>query len=809
MKVNVSFLESTLNAKYFGADLDFEIQDVSIDSRSLINREGVLFFAIKGRFNDAHDFIPELIARGVKYFVVQYIPEECKEKAQFFVVEDVLKAFQEFAAYYRTLFNFPIIGITGSNGKTIVKEWLGFLLHDKYAVIKSPKSYNSQVGVPLSVIGINQQHNLGIFEAGISTRDEMAVLQSIISPSIGILTNIGTAHNEGFHSIDEKIQEKLKLFSNSNIVLLPNDSRVLNAAKHLNQLVWGFEETCDFYFKRLDEDLYEVRYKSQVFTIKYPFTDEASVNNISICIATLLHLGVENSFIQNKIPLLPSINMRLQVKKGKNNTTLIDDSYASDYQSLKIALDVLEQQKTSLKKTLIISDILQSGFEDEVLYKKVAHLIQHNHINKVIGVGSTISKYLPDYISGTFFETTSEFLAQYNFNAFTDETILIKGSRVFSFERIVEELEEKTHETVLEINLDKITHNYNFYQSRIEASTKMMVMIKAFGYGNGSYEIAKQLEHLQVDYLGVAFADEGVQLRKSGITSKIMVMNPEISAFSQMITYNLEPEIYSLAELKAFVEILEERDAKYYPIHIKLNTGMNRLGFKENDFEALLAFLQKHDEVKVSSIFSHLSTSDMPEMHHFTQMQFDKFHQWTQRLILHLGYKPLLHILNTSGIFNYPQYQYDMVRVGIGLYGVGNSIEEQKYLQPVSQLKTVVLQVTAIKSQDSVGYGRRFVSNKDTHIATIPIGYADGIRRSYGNGLGEVVINDKRYSIVGSICMDMLMVDIGDDSVQIGDIVEVFGNEISLQEIANKWQTIPYEVMTSISQRVKRVYYKE
>src|SRR5690554_6460942 len=809
MKVNAADLQKLLNAQYFGSASDFELQDVSIDSRSLKNTEEVLFFAIQGTFHDAHQFIPELIDRGVRQFVVQYIPEKVKEQAQFFVVENVLQSFQQFAAYYRSLFTFPVIGITGSNGKTIVKEWLNFLLSETFDIIKSPKSYNSQVGVPISVIGINERHNLGIFEAGISTRNEMKVLGEIIRPTFGILTNIGSAHDEGFLSKEEKIKEKLLLFNDTETVLIPNDADVIAQLKNQKHLVWGFESSCDFYFESLENGQYLVNYQNQSFEVIYPFTDKASVYNISTCIAALLHFGIKTEIIQQKIPLLPSINMRLQVKNGKNNCTLIDDSYASDYQSLKIAFDVLEQQKTHQNKTVILSDILQSGFADEVLYEKIALLIQQNGIDKIIGIGSTISKYLPKHLPGTFFETTNEFLEHYNLTSFADESILIKGSRVFSFERIVGELEEKTHETVLEINLDHIIHNFNFYRSKIKTSTKIMVMLKAFGYGNGSYEIAKQLQHLKVDYLGVAFADEGILLRKSGIQTPIVVMNPEKNAFSSMVHYDLQPEIYSLSELKSFAQCLHMSDLKNYPIHLKLNTGMNRLGFAENDFDSLIDFLKQHNEIKVASIFSHLATSDQPKLNEFTENQFQKFQKWSEKIMTTLDYRPLLHILNTSGIHNHTYYQYDMVRLGIGLYGIANSEEENKQLRNVSKLKSIVLQINEIKKGDAVGYGRAFVAEKTTRTATIPIGYADGIRRSYGNGIGKVHIKGKNYPIIGSICMDMLMIDIENELINEGDEVEIFGENISIQELAKKWETIPYEVMTSISQRVKRVFYKE
>lgn len=811
MKLQTATLCKLIDGFYQGKETEFILQDVSIDSRSQKNTAGVLFFAIKGKFHDAYQFIPELVEKGVTHFVVTKIPENYSnnDSLHFFVVKNVLKAFQKLAAYYRSLFPIPVIAITGSNGKTIVKEWLNFLLTDRFNIIKSPKSYNSQVGVPLSIFGINHDHNFGIFEAGISTTNEMKNLQSIILPSIGILTNIGDAHSEGFSSTTEKIKEKLLLFENVKKLLIPNEKQIIALANNIPIITWGDTPDSNIYFEKIIDNTFKVHFKNNYFKIEIPFTDKASLYNAKICIACALYLKLPNDEIVKKIKELPAENQRLQIKNGINNSLLIDDSYSSDYQSLKIAFDVLEQQKIHQTKTVILSDILQSGWKDEELYKKIASIIKNYQISHVIGIGKRISKHLPNYCTGVFFDTTADFLQHYNIESFAHQTILIKGSRMFSFEKIVEELEEKTHETVLEVNLDAITHNYNFYKSFLNPTTKVMVMIKAFGYGHGSYEIAKQLQHLQVDYLGVAFADEGVLLRKMGIHCPIIVMNPEKSAFSKMIHYQLEPEIYSIEALKSFVNCLQKQELNHYPIHLKINTGMNRLGFTTEQIPELMLYLAKYKEIKIASIFSHLAASDIAEMTDFTLKQIHTFKQNADAITNQLQYKPLLHILNTSGIYNFSEYQMDMVRLGIGLYGIGNNINEQKQLETVSKLKTIVLQINEIRKNESVGYSRNFVTQKATKIATIPIGYADGIRRLYGNGIGTVFIKGKNYPIVGSICMDMLMIDIGYDKIEIGDEVEIFGKNITIYEIAKKWNTIPYEIMTAISQRVKRVYFKE
>lgn len=808
MKITTDELCAVLNGTANTPNIEIEVSDISIDSRSLRNAQNTLFFALKGVNHNAHEYIKDLYEKGVRFFVVsEDVP--VLEGAVFIKVHNSLHALQDFVAFYRNTYHFPVIGITGSNGKTIVKEWLNQLLSPTFNIIKSPKSYNSQVGVPLSVIAINDEHNLGIFEAGISQPNEMVYLEKVIRPTIGVLTNIGSAHNEGFSSKEEKLKEKLILFKDAEVLVSEKTELISDLRppkpKWFN---WSFTEDADVIFQKSGNAL-TVSYLGKNFTVQLPFTDLASIENTATCITVLLYMEIGTDYIINAIPQLHQVQMRLQIKKGNNDCLLIDDSYSSDYQSLKIALDFLEQQKTHQQKTVILSDIFQSGFPAEVLYDKVGQLLKQNHINRVIGIGERISTYLTNIHQFQSYPDTETFLSDFNLKSFRNETLLIKGSRSFEFEKIVAELEEKTHETVLEINLDAISHNLNFYKSKLDPSTKIMVMVKAFGYGNGSYEIAKLLAHHQVAYLGVAFADEGVELRKAGIRIPIIVMNPENSAFSTMIAYQLEPEIYNITELQTFLKIAEAQNLYEYPVHLKLNTGMNRLGFNEKDFPKLITILEHTKTIHIASMFSHLATSDMPGEKAFTLNQIHTFRKWASYLKDALKINPVLHILNTSGIYNFSEYQMDMVRLGVGLYGAGNDETEDAQLQNVATLKTVVLQINEIKAGESVGYGRRFIADRDSRIATIPIGYADGLRRSYGNGKGSVLINGKRAPIIGSICMDMLMVDCTDIDIKTGDEVIIFGNDLRITEVARIWETIPYEVMTSISQRVKRIFYKE
>ena len=814
MILTIRNIVSIIKAQWVGQNETAIVDSISIDSRSLQNDENTLFFALYGPNHDGHLFIEELIAKGVSHFVVRKIPEGLELKAKFLIVEDTLDALQKFAAYYRSQFDFPIIGITGSNGKTIIKEWLNFLLSPDYNIIRSPKSYNSQVGVPLSILGINEKHNLGIFEAGISQMHEMDKLQKIIQPTIGILSNIGSAHDEGFSSVAEKIKEKLKLFISVNVLIL-NKNKTIYAFINpkIKQFSWcSDDKSADVFItkKNIGEvtELH-ITYREDTFPITIPFQDQASIENAIQCMMVMLYFGYNHKIIQTRMALLYPVEMRLKVKNGIYNCTLIDDSYSSDFQSLKIALDFLENQKQHKKKTLILSDIFQSGLGNEELYSLVSQLIISNKINRVIGIGETITQYKNKFINCITFKNVSDFTNAFEKLNFENETILIKGARNFHFEEIVSMLEEKTHETVLEINLNAISHNLTFYKSKLDPKTKMMVMVKAFGYGNGGFEIAKLLEHHKVDYLGVAFADEGISLKNAGIRVPIMVLNPETTSFTAIIQHHLEPEIYSVKGLKAFLKIAEQKKLKHFPIHIKIDTGMHRLGFEEENLDDLIQILKGNETVQIKSILSHMATSDDLNHDAFSKSQIALFEKLSTKIQTELNIKPILHILNTSGITNYPEAQYDMVRLGIGLYGISNDEEEQKELENVGTLKSVISQIRTIDKGESVGYGRKFMADRSTKVATIPIGYADGIRRSWGNGVGYVTINGKQAKIIGSICMDMLMVDVTDIDCKAGNTVIVFGENPTVPFMAKQLNTIPYEILTSISQRVKRVFFRE
>jgi alanine racemase len=813
LNLTINHIISFCKGVFHGKSTEFTVSHISIDSRSLQNGNNTLFFAIKGQNHDAHLYLEELIAKGVRYFVVEYIPEHLVEKANFIVVENSLKALQQTAIGYRKQFDFPFVGITGSNGKTIVKEWLNFLLSAKHLIVRNPKSYNSQVGVPLSILGIEGNYDLGIFEAGISLPNEMLYLENIIQPKFGILTTIGSAHDEGFPNREAKIKEKIKLFENCSDIFMEKNAEIEtllseNSLKH----TWSFsDESANlFVSKKNTKDTTELTFKNEAntFTVIVPFSDENSIENVITCVNFLLFLGEEIAFIQSRVAELYPIELRLQAKKGINNCLVIDDSYSVDYPSLKIALDFFEQQKLHDKKTIILSDIFTDGLAVETLYDQVKQLLSKNKIERIITIGETIGIQLNDLPNVISFATTQEFLQQFNTQSFQNETILVKGARGFNFHEIVVVLEEKNHETILEINLDAISHNLNFYKSKLKPETKIMVMVKAFGYGNGGYEIAKLLEHHKVDYLGVAFADEGIELRKAGIATPIMVLNPENSSFRAMIAYNLEPEIYSISGLQAFLKIAQQQNISHYPIHIKLDTGMHRLGFEPHLISELCSLLKNNNFIKVKSIFSHLAASDDLQFDTFTQLQFQRFDAMYSELEKVVPSKPIRHILNTSGIFNYADKQMEMVRLGIGLYGIGNSEQELQSLENVSTLKTIISQIRAVLPEESIGYSRRFRVSEKIKVATIPVGYADGIRRAWGNEKGFVTINNQKATILGSVCMDMMMVDVTNINCSEGDEVIVFGTNPKITEIATTTGTISYEILTGISQRVKRIFYK-
>lgn len=802
------------------------IRHLLIDSRKLTNIEGCLFFALVTRRNDGHKYITDLYQKGVRLFVVNHIPEhlESTEDVTFIVVKDTLKALQQLCSMHRKQFSIPVIGITGSNGKTIVKEWLAQLLGDDRNIIRSPKSYNSQVGVPLSVWQMNSNHELAIFEAGISEPDEMDKLQAMIQPTIGIFTNIGPAHDENFIHRDQKIAEKLKLFTKTEHFIYCSDHLEIKEKILKNELLrsipeftWGRKNGATLYLKNAEiqgkKTVLQAIFKDEEITVTIPFIDDASVENAMFCWSTMLLLGYQNEVISERISHLAPVAMRLELKEGINNCSIINDSYSSDIHSLSIALDFLNQQKQHPKRTVILSDILQSGRDENDLYQEVADLLTQKKINRIIGIGSSISRQIEKFkMEKEFYPSTDDFLRDFYLSGFSKETILLKGARVFTFEKISKALQQKAHETVLEINLNALIGNLNYFRSKLQPGVKLMAMVKAFSYGSGSFEIANALQFHQVDYLTVAYADEGVELRKAGITMPIMVMNPEEQSFDAILRYNLEPEIYSFRVLSILEkELLRTKSSqtKTVNIHIKLDTGMHRLGFEENQIGTLCGHLKENHSIIVKSVFSHLAGSDSIALDYFTREQSDALVQMTEKIEKEIGYKPIRHILNSAGISRFPDKQFEMVRLGIGLYGIGWNESEQRFLQQVSSLKTVISQIKVIPKDDTIGYSRRWLASKEMTIGIIPIGYADGLSRKLSNGKGKVLINGAFAPIVGNICMDMCMVDITDIQAKENDEVVIFGEGYSITDLANDMDTIPYEVLTGISRRVKRIYYQE
>ncbi|MDR0844000.1 MAG: bifunctional UDP-N-acetylmuramoyl-tripeptide:D-alanyl-D-alanine ligase/alanine racemase [Tannerella sp.] len=822
MKYSIEEIATLIKAKYHTLNECF-IDHLLTDSRTLSYPESTIFFAIKTTRNDGHKYIPELYRLRVRNFVVtNFLPEfEAMGDANFLVVGDVLASLQKWVAYHRKKFQIPVIGITGSNGKTIVKELLYQLLHSDFNIVRSPRSYNSQLGVPLSVWQMNEKHTLGIFEAGISQPDEMAKLRRIIAPTIGIITNIGEAHQENFISSLQKGLEKVSLFSESEVIIYNADNEFIShllevACLSHKGLGWSRinSEAPVFVESVQKKDVStELRCTMMGITHTYeiPFTDDASIENVIHCISLMLYLKPSN--LRN-IPLfaaLEPVAMRLEVKDGVNHCLLINDTYNSDINSLDIALDFLQSRRGEqhLKSTVILSDILQSGMVPKSLYKKVAELFARKKVDRIIGIGRDLKEYGAAFkMESEFYLTTDEFIHSPSLKSFQNELVLLKGSRIFHFERITELLEKKVHETILEVNLDAIIHNYNYFRAKLRPDTKIVCMIKAFGYGVGSYELAKTLQEHRCDYLAVAVADEGEELRKEGISIPIMVMNPEFSSFNKLFEYQLEPEVYSFRLLDALVKETERCGITSFPIHIKIDTGMHRLGFQEKDIPELCERLRNQGGLPVRSVFSHLVGADSAEHDDFTREQIRKFTEAAETLEQGLGHPVLKHILNSAGIERFTEYQFDMVRPGIALYGV-SAIDELKDLQTVSSLKTTILEIQDVPAGDSVGYGRKSFVERDSRIAVIPIGYADGLNRLLSNGVGEVVVRGKRCPVIGNICMDICMIDVTDVDAQEGDVVTVFGNELPVNEIARKLNTIPYEILTSVSPRVKRIYYKE
>lgn len=775
-----------------------------IDSRTSL-QDSNLFFALKGRQFNAHEFIPDLIKRGVKHFVVNENYTIPTEEASYIKVKNVATAFQKMAIYHREKFDFPVIAITGSNAKTIVKEWLFQLLTKDYSLVKSPKSYNSQVGVPLSVFQIDLYHNLGIFEAGISTRGEMEKLELILQPDIGIFTNIGTAHDEGFSSIEEKLNEKLKLFENCNTIIYRKEHQNIH-----NQIQSEFPK------KVLKAwSLINGIFQLDEVQITLPETaNHLEKENLGHCIALLLYLGYSKENVEQKIKQIQPIQHRLQIVRGKFNSKLINDSYNNDFGGLKVALELARQQADGKPFTLLLSAFEQTGLSQQEIKTKLNTLLQPYDIEKFIGIGSFFKNCKANKVSygekEQFFASTEEFISTIKPEEFKNEIILIKGARSFRFETIVDYLRERSHDTVWEINLSAFTNNVQYFRSLLQENTRLMVMVKAFAYGTSAKEVARLLQYQKIDYLGVAYAEEGKALRKYGIKSPILVMNTSKDTFTTAVENNLEIETYSLRHLKQLIQFLQEHQMKKYPVHIKLDTGMHRLGFMPNEINELKHLIQNTNTLLIKGIFSHLSSADNENEIEFTLQQQNQFELMAEEIMTICENKPILHLLNSAGIVNQKLKQFDMVRLGIGAYGVSHNQAVQKQLVQVGSLKATISQLKTIKKGESVGYNRAFIAEKKTKIGIITIGYADGYDRRFGNGTGTMLIKGKVVHTVGEICMDMCMVDVSAiEKVNEGDEVVITSSELPITELAGQIKTIPYEILTNISARIPRRFIVE
>jgi alanine racemase len=835
MSYSIRAISEIVGGKLLQFHADDTIEHLLLDSRRLIFPDTSLFFALRGPRRDGDRFIEELYRRGVRNFVVSATPAPASmPEANIILVEDSLVALQQLAAWHRKQFSLPVIGITGSNGKTIVKEWLNQLLEDEYHIVRSPKSYNSQTGVALSVWQLQPVHGLAIFEAGISRRGEMSRLEPMIRPTIGIFTNIGEAHSEGFDSRAEKAAEKLKLFAGAEVLIYNSDQPDMvkaigqwkGAGAAARLFSWGSGSDADLQISKVEKDagwtIISARYAGADLSFSLPFTDSASIENALHCAAALLYLGLPADKIDIKLRELSPIAMRLELKSGINHCSIINDSYSADLSSLTIALDFLSQQQQHSRRTVILSDILESGRPDDQLYAEVARALEQKKVDRLIAIGGRIGANAPvfnEWFSGqsVFLSSVEEFRAGLHQLHFRDETILIKGARVFEFEDIDRLLTEKIHQTIMEVNLGAMAQNLRAYRQLLQPNTRMMAMVKAFGYGSGSFEIANLLQFHGVDYLGVAYADEGVVLRKGGIRMPIMVMNTENSSFDSLVQYNLEPVIYSFTLLHSFDRWLKKEGLTAFPVHIELETGMNRLGFRGDEIDQLMKVLPAA-AFKVRSVFSHFAASEEAQQDSFSLAQWAAYQKAADRLETILNYSFLRHIANSAAIVRLPQLQMDMVRLGIGLYGIDSADSHQLDLadfhqldlQEVSTLKTTIAQIKHLREGDTIGYNRRGIATAGTVIATVRIGYADGYSRRLGNGAGKMWVNGRLAPTIGVISMDMTMIDItGIPDVREGDEVIVFGKELSVKQLALWAETIPYEILTSVSQRVKRVYFEE
>ena len=861
MQYSIEKITTLIGARRIG-QTDAQIGWLLTDSRSLCFPEETLFFALTSARNDGHKYIPDLYRRGVRNFVVSKSPNpgDLETDANYLVVPSPLAALQRLAERHRDEFDIPIIGITGSNGKTMVKEWLYQLLLPSQKIVRSPRSYNSQIGVPLSVWLLNEQTEVGIFEAGISQPGEMSALRDIIQPTIGVLTSLGAPHQENFRSIEEKCMEKLELMHDTEAMVYCSDNDIVSRCIRRMQykgekIAWSRSDSnAPFFVKSVvtgnrkdyspssfllpPSSTITYIYQAEENTYTIPFIDEASIENSITCAAVALHLGLTPAQLADRMPRLEPVAMRLEVKQGQHGCILINDSYNSDINSLDIALDFMNRREVSspklgearrgLNKTLILSDIFQTGIIPETLYTQVSDLCLKRGIDKFIGIGPELSAQADriQIANKQFFADVNHFLASNAFNDLHDELILLKGARPFGFDKITEQLEQKVHETILEVNLNAVVENLNYYRSFLKPETKMVCMIKADAYGAGAVEIAKTLQDHRVDYLAVAVADEGVTLRKAGITANIMIMNPEMTAFKTMFDYDLEPEVYSFRLLDALIKAARKEGITGWPVHIKLDTGMHRLGFNVgyspllsrrgegwsdqrsfDEIDELIDRLKHQNAIIPRSVFSHFVGSDSDDFDAFSARQFELFEQGSQKLQSAFSHKILRHMDNSAGIEHFPERQMDMCRLGLGLYGVDP--RDNRMLSTVSTLKTTILQLRHVPAGDTVGYSRKGKIERDSVIAAIPIGYADGLNRHLGNRHGYCLVHDQKAEYVGNICMDVAMIDVTDIPCQEGDQVEIFGEHLPVTVLSDIIDTIPYEVLTAVSNRVKRVYFQD
>ncbi len=811
--------------KRFGAVNNQVVRHLLIDSRKLISPVDSIFFAIRTTSNDGHLYIDELYAKGVRLFVVSALPDTSQyPEATFFLTDDVVGVLQSIAASHRKLFSFPVIAITGSNGKTIVKEWLYHLLQPVVEIARSPRSFNSQLGVPLSIWQMGSQHQLAIIEAGISKKGEMSKLFDVIHPTIGLITNLGAAHAEGFATDAEKLEEKLKLFNEVQTLVYCKDHLLIHnyleghaALKSAKQLIsWGVDPTADILLKQVTQirhtSLLQVQYRGKAIAFEIPFVDRIAIENAMHCFALTVALDLDETVV-DRMKTLPSLSMRLEMKEGQHQSILINDSYNADLTGVMSALEFLSEQKPGLAKTAILSDISGISSQPEKVYAELAGFMRVKKINSLYAVGPVFEKYASFFtgekIQFAGFASTDALMAHVHPIFFKDQAVLIKGARNFHFEQISQLLERKIHKTRLEVNLSIVQQNFKIHRSLLKPSTKIMVMVKAFSYGAGSYEIASLLQQNGVDYIAVAYVDEGVELRKAGIHLPIMIMNAEADGFASLVEYDLEPEVFSLEHARSLDVFLSREGIQHFPVHLKIDTGMHRLGLDEEQVEQYLAAF-KSSRFIIQSVFTHLVASEDPQQDDFTSRQLKMFEKLADTIQSAVGYPILRHASNTAAIHRHPEAVYEMVRLGIGLYGVSSASGKSLPLKEAVELKTTIAQIRRVKKGESVGYGRSTLLEKDTTIATIRIGYADGYPRSLGNGRGTVLIRGIAYPTIGNVCMDMTMINLGDDDqIQVDEDVLVFGRDHSITTIAQQAHSIPYEIMTGISVRVPRTYLSE